>query len=62
VQGRGNVFEGALGGKGEQGEEGCGGQEKEEGGQELLEADMRRMEGGRDWGEAAGVKGEEGRV
>jgi hypothetical protein len=28
----------------------------------LLEAGMRRMEGGRDWGEAAGVKGEEGRV
>ena len=25
----------------------------------LLEVGMRRMEGGRDWGEAAGVKGEE---
>jgi hypothetical protein len=46
VQGRENVFEGTLGGKGEQGEEECGGQEKDEGGQELLEADMRRMEVG----------------
>jgi hypothetical protein len=44
VLGRGNVFEGTLGEKGEQGEEECGGQEKDEGGQELLEADMRRME------------------
>lgn len=46
VQGRGSVFEGILGGKGEQGEVGCGGQKKDEGGQELLEADMRRMEVG----------------
>ena len=38
------------------------GRRKKEEGKRLLEAGMRRMEGGRDWGEAAGVKGEEGRV
>jgi hypothetical protein len=36
VQGRGNVFDGTLGGKGEYGEGGCGGQEKEGGGQEAV--------------------------
>ena len=38
------------------------GRRKKEESKRLLEAGMRRMEGGRDWGEAAGVKGEEGRV
>ena len=38
------------------------GRRKKEEAKRLLEAGMRRMEGGRDWGEAAGVKGEEGRV
>ena len=46
VQGRGHVFECTLGRKREQGEGGYGGQDKDEGGQELLEADMRRMEVG----------------
>ena len=35
------------------------GRRKKEEAKRLLEAGMRRMEGGRDWGEAAGVKGEE---
>jgi hypothetical protein len=38
------------------------GRRKKEEAKRLLEAGMRRMEGCRDWGEAAGVKGEEGRV
>jgi hypothetical protein len=62
VQGRGNVFEGTLGGKGEQGEGDVEGRRKMEEAKRLLEADMRRMEGGRDWGEAVRVKREEGRV
>ena len=35
------------------------GRRKKEEAKRLLEAGMRRIEGGRDWGEAAGVKGEE---
>ena len=38
------------------------GRRKKEEAKRLFEAGMRRMEGGIDWGEAAGVKGEEGRV
>ena len=36
VQVRGNAFDGTLGGKAEHGEGGCGGQEKERGGQEAV--------------------------
>ena len=46
MRGRENVFDGTLGGKVEHGEGGFGGQEKDEGDQELLKADMRRMEVG----------------
>ena len=54
--GRGNVFEGTLGGKGEQGEGGCGRKEKDEGGQEAV-GGGHEEDGGRDLGEAVGVKG-----
>ena len=56
--GRENVFEGTLGGKREQGEGGCGRKKKDEGGQEAIEGGHEE-DGGRDLGEAVGVKGEE---
>lgn len=58
---KGNVIEGTLGRKGEQGEGGYGRKEKDEGGQEAV-GGGHEEDGGRDLGEAVGVKGEEGRV